>query len=84
MNELMSDTQFGNGSFKWSRQFTLVINKVISEFKTIMGLNSLDFDFTYRSIGGLFWIGSEKLQTGKFVNHRILESAPVRPCDAAA
>ena len=84
-DELVSDTQRGNGGLKQSGQIPSAVGKLVSELKAIVGLDALHpdapagipadqlFEEVGGRVGALLEVGGQEAQAGEFVNSGILE-----------
>lgn len=95
-DQLMSDAQILGSCFEECGKVPFAVGKPIGKLKSVVSLDTLNMDSTpgiplYEPfqkiggrIGGLFRIGSQKAQAGKFVNSSILKQPQLRICDTAA
>jgi len=95
-NELVPNTELGSCLFKKGRQVTPAVGKPVGELKAIVGLDALYpdapagiplpqlFQEVGGRVGGLFRVGSQEAQTGKFINGGVLVQAELRVCNTPA
>lgn len=92
----MADAQFRCRHFKQSGKILFAVREAVGELKTVVRLDTLRpdtlssippyqlFQEISGGIRGLLWISSQKTQTGKLVNGRVLKQAKLRVRDTVS
>ena len=95
-DKLMPDTQLCGGFLKKGLYIPFAVRKAVCKFKAVVGLDTFHTNTSVvipfhqslqkigRGVGGLFWVGGQKAESGELINGGILEQAQFRVSDAAA